>query len=541
MATPEQVAQAYYAGQKQITTTAVRGAVAQWDTLDSSRLSESWLARIGQLILALITGAQQRAAEQANPYLADMAVAQGVSLPAPASVVAGALAGVASDGRDLASLLYLPIIFTKQWLAQGRPLPEAMAHGRGALALLASTQVADAGRAAVSVGMTANKTWVSYVRHVTLPACSRCIILAGREYSYSTGFQRHPNCDCTMIPRIHHADGSVGGPDPASPRELFDQMTLEDQTRLFGKAGAEAIRDGADLGQVVNARRGMQTAGGRLVTTEGTSRRGFAGRRMGSQTGRRSPVRPMPEQIYADAGGDRDEAIRLLERFGYIQGQPRRTSQPRPEPQQTPEAAPAPEQPPTEAAPRWEPSPRMTPQEASRMQQDMLDPAPWTAGQREALLEYTGGWAAQVNNLLRNGEGSDDETTRRFTRDVGDAMRPLPRSTTVYRYVAQDAFGVADVAQLPDLVGRTLQDRGFLSTTLAPTGHTDAADQMWFASRRPVLMEIDVPAGTPVAYVDDLSAHQGQWELILDAGVPYRVVEVVADGTHTVVRVQVTS
>jgi hypothetical protein len=45
----------------------------------------------------------------------------------------------------------------------------------------------------------------------------------------------------------------------------------------------------------------------------GTTRRGFAGRRLG-----RGVVRLMPEQIYLDAGGDRDEALRLLQQHGYI-------------------------------------------------------------------------------------------------------------------------------------------------------------------------------------------------------------------------------
>lgn len=348
MPTSEQVASSYYRQQRRISKAAVRSAVAQWNRLDPANLVESWLATIGRIILALITQAQQAAAQEANPYLADLAVAQGVALSGSALVVADAFAGVASDGRALETLLDFPVILTKKWISDGRSVPEAMAHGRSFLALLASTQVADAGRAAVSAGMTAEKTWVSYVRHVVLPACSRCIVLAGREYSFSTGFQRHPMCDCVMTPRIYHADGSVGGPDPASPNTLFEQMTAGQQDKAFGAAGAQAIRLGGDIGQVVNARRGMRTATmyGRTVqfTTEGTTNRGFAGRRMieqGARTRRQAEElatrltrqgpeqrqihrqrvqipRLMPEQILKEANGDRDQAIRLLRRFGYI-------------------------------------------------------------------------------------------------------------------------------------------------------------------------------------------------------------------------------
>jgi hypothetical protein len=107
---------------------------------------------------------------------------------------------------------------------------------------------------------------------------------------------------------------------------------------VFTAAGAQAIRDGADVAQVVNARRGMTVAAGRRVTTQGTTRRAlFGGYEIDPDTGRlrrrraaelqRVPgqrtrsvtaVRLMPEQIYAEAGGDRAEAIRLLRLHGYL-------------------------------------------------------------------------------------------------------------------------------------------------------------------------------------------------------------------------------
>jgi hypothetical protein len=55
------------------------------------------------------------------------------------------------------------------------------------------------------------------------------------------------------------------------------------------------------MAKVVNARRGMHTADGRLYTTEAAGRR----------------PRLMPEQIFRDAR-DRDDAIRLLRLHGYI-------------------------------------------------------------------------------------------------------------------------------------------------------------------------------------------------------------------------------
>src|SRR5699024_1103862 len=90
--------------------------------------------------------------------------------------------------------------------------------------------------------------------------------------------------------------------------DYFDSLSREEQDKTFGKAGAQAIRDGADPAQVVNARSGMQPAGallgkgaadaqrrmyGRelLVATSGTTRRGEFGRaeaRRGGQFDRRA-------------------------------------------------------------------------------------------------------------------------------------------------------------------------------------------------------------------------------------------------------------
>jgi hypothetical protein len=105
--------------------------------------------------------------------------------------------------------------------------------------------------------------------------------------------------------------------EPISPKKAFEEMPRYEQDRAFGKAGAEAIRAGADIGQVVNARRGMSSAAvfGRqvVVTSEGTTNR----RRFGQKLSTRRP-RLMPEQILAEAKGDRAEAVRLLSLHGYI-------------------------------------------------------------------------------------------------------------------------------------------------------------------------------------------------------------------------------
>ena len=128
------------------------------------------------------------------------------------------------------------------------------------------------------------------------------------------------NCACQTIP-LNPDDVPEAG---VSPRSVFDSMDEETQNRRFGRDQAEAIREGADPGQVVNARRGMQvTQDGRRVTTEGTTRRGHAGSRMGDFEGdgaraRSRKARPMPEQIMRDNRDNREEAIAQLREYGYL-------------------------------------------------------------------------------------------------------------------------------------------------------------------------------------------------------------------------------
>ncbi|MEV4020177.1 hypothetical protein AB0J35_57845 [Nonomuraea angiospora] len=306
----QQLADEHYRAQQEIAAVVAGQAQELWSGLEAGSAIEGWMELLAQMVQLLTTG-QLAAARLTMPYLRQLAAEQGVA-PPTAVVNAAALAGIASDGRSLAGLLMQPALQTASWLVRGADDETALRSGLASLTRIVDTQIADAARVADQVGIAGARTWVTYVRHVSLPACGRCIILAGRTYAWSTGFQRHERCDCTMVP---HRGGDA---PPPSSRELFEQMSPAQQERAFTAAGAEAIRLGADPGQIVNARRGMQSAGGRLITTEGTTRRGVAGRRMQSTSGRRSAIRPMPEQLIADADGDREEAIRLLRRFGYL-------------------------------------------------------------------------------------------------------------------------------------------------------------------------------------------------------------------------------
>lgn len=271
-----------YATQAQITAAAVAAARA---------VRPQSATRIAEVIAAY----QLLAAQQGAASVAPIAAEQGLSTAATAAVVASSLAGYTSAGYPLATMFE-----TFQNAAQ--------------LGMLVASAVQDAGRNGASLGMAVRPSITGYVRMLNPPSCSRCAVLAGKFFRWNQGFERHPNCDCRHIPTSE----SVAGDLTTDPNAYFDSLTTEQQDRIFTQAGAEAIRDGADVGQVVNARRGMAKAQlfGRQVfhTFEGVTRRGRARQAMG--TGR--PVRLMPESIYALAQ-DRNDALRLLRLYGYIQ------------------------------------------------------------------------------------------------------------------------------------------------------------------------------------------------------------------------------
>lgn len=229
-------------------------------------------------------------------------------------------AGVSSHGFPIAEPIVAAI--DARIPAPAEPIPAPWWNPADVDRLLAgierlvASEVQDAGRSASQTEFVARPDWQNYVRLLTPPSCARCAILAGRIYRDLDAFQRHPLCDCVMVPvqdwESAHDAGLV-----ASAQEAFEQGQISG----LSKADEQAIRDGADISQVVNAAQGMVTADmfGRRVkaTTSSTTKR--------SAWRKANPtrlVRLRPEAIYqivdAEHGGDHAQAVRLLRLYGYI-------------------------------------------------------------------------------------------------------------------------------------------------------------------------------------------------------------------------------
>lgn len=305
MATASELTRRHYEYRERVASRTARLGRRLWRSVDTDDIAASWAEKTARLLEYLL-GIQRDVASRADEYTSNVLDSFGSVIEPAGEVNPDAFIGVASDGRPIRSLLERPAVATKIALANGATLSRAMATGEATADIITRTQVQDAGRVADGVAIAARPT-VGYYRMLNPPSCSRCVLLAGRHYRYNAGFLRHPRCDCIHVP-VKGTEAAESEGLISDPREYFDSLSREEQDRTFTKSGAEAVRDGADISQVVNARRGMSTAG---RTTEGTTRRGVAGRRL---QGRQ---RLMPEEIYR-VTSSRAEAIELLKVNGFI-------------------------------------------------------------------------------------------------------------------------------------------------------------------------------------------------------------------------------
>ena len=324
MSTPE-TAVKHYRAMLRLQRSARAAAAVAWSSLSAAYLSESWDS-VSPALERAVSRLQLDAATRGAGYGGNTLADQGLYEAPEAWVDPSSLAGVSSRGASLGAALYSAIPHTKDLIAGGMPERVALARGREVLQMSAAAQVADAGRTAAGLDTFARPK-VGYVRMLNPPSCSRCSVLAGRFYRNNEGFQRHPRCDCVHVPttRTEAAESEGLVHDPYA---YFESLSESAQDKTFGKAQAQAIRDGADLFQVVNARRGMSYAGvssdgsrrGQKVasdfTREGTTRRALWGG--ANPKGKRLT----PDAIYAQ-GLPREATLDLLAKHGYLlpQGQ----------------------------------------------------------------------------------------------------------------------------------------------------------------------------------------------------------------------------
>ncbi|HET6627549.1 MAG TPA: hypothetical protein VFG63_14255, partial [Nocardioidaceae bacterium] len=272
--------------QAAITAAVVVGARRLWRRMrPTGNWGDQYRANVGPATTALVLAGQKAVAAESEGYMAAVLAELDIPAESPTSLNLPGFVGVAGDGRPVDTLLEQTVVHAGETYNRTQDAPAALDDAQAFLDRYVATIMADTARAAESAAMV-QRPWVEgWVRMLVPPGdCSRCIVLAGKFYLWNDGFERHPLCNCKHIPA--QEEGERFGSLLTNPNDYFDSLTADEQDRIFTKAGAEAIRDGADISQVVNARRGMSTSQhGRIkrvavygqqvyITDEGTTRRG---------------------------------------------------------------------------------------------------------------------------------------------------------------------------------------------------------------------------------------------------------------------------
>lgn len=256
----------------------------------------------------------------------------------------------------------------------------------------------------------------------------------------------------------------------------------ERQRAGWSLADQRAIDEGADLIRVTNMKG---------VTSTGT---------------RRSLGRLTPDQIYKQAGNNRDEAIRLLRQNGYLTGAPVVRQMPRTLDERFAAAA-------TERA-----ALRAAPANAGRRETGNVA---ITRSEQAALRDYISNFFVAINGNLRRQSVSEflQRTVDRLDSVMSRSM--LRRDVLVWRGM-QDAGRLFGGRLGGNLAGFEWRELGYVSTS----ANQAVARQFMVDNGDRVLMRMLVPRGTRAVQLSPWSefAFGSQSELLLRRGLRLRVV-----------------
>ena len=157
----------------------------------------------------------------------------------------------------------------------------------------------------------------------------------------------------------------------------------------------------------------------------------------------------------------------------------------------------------------------------------------WSTGlsqaEYQAVRDYTGSHHLNINNVLRGIESDFAAGNESRAVLIHNALENsnIPCDCTVYRGASSRALGAYSNLSDSELIGLTIMDEGFMSTSL---NRNDA-----FGGD--VQLEISVPAGTHGAYVGYLSnCGHYESEVLFDAGQRMQITDVRRDmfGNRTI-------
>lgn len=172
-------------------------------------------------------------------------------------------------------------------------------------------------------------------------------------------------------------------------------------------------------------------------------------------------------------------------------------------------------------------------EKAKRISATWLEAKPWTTKQQRDLKHYTGSAYVEMNGHLRDNEPISDRS-RVAIEGAREGMRPTTEAVLVKRGTGLNQFsslgiGRGDGSLAWGLTGKTFKDEGFLSTS--------AGGRAAFGGE--ARLEIECPVGTPMAYVAPISRYPNENEMLLQAGMEYKVLNVRRENGTYVFRMRV--
>lgn len=173
-------------------------------------------------------------------------------------------------------------------------------------------------------------------------------------------------------------------------------------------------------------------------------------------------------------------------------------------------------------------------EKAKRVSGEWLAAEPWDDRQKRDLKYYTSNAYREINGYLRGSNSSPTDRVKKAVVGARAGMRPTTEAILVKRGTGLNQFislgvGSSDASLIWGITGKTFRDEGFLSTS--------AGGRAAFGGQ--ARLEIECPVGTPMAYVDPISEYPGENEMLLQAGMEYKVLNVRKEGSTFVVRVRV--
>ncbi len=141
-------------------------------------------------------------------------------------------------------------------------------------------------------------------------------------------------------------------------------------------------------------------------------------------------------------------------------------------------------------------------------------PPPWTTEQRDALRTYTGGSYTTINKCAR-GTAPCDEHTKKLLDNINAGMKPSTKDIMVFRKTNPKSFGLESAADVEALVGKIINDDGVISTSIRSDMWSGALD-----------LEIEAPKGSMMAWVQPISLHPSEDEIVVAPGTHYEVISI---------------